>query len=171
MKNKLSIFSICLFCFFIFSNCSEKMTCPLCNGTNVVVGSGQSMKCPICKNGKITEKQLKKITKPDMPCGFCGGTGFGFGGGICTFCMGRGKTSFLDFNRSLFGQTPSSSHSHNPFEGRDFSKCPICHGTGRCDYCAGRGWKLYDDGTPYDCSFCHGTGKCQTCYGSGEFTR
>lgn len=129
------------------------------------------MKCPICKKGKITEKQLKEITNPNMPCGFCGGTGFSFGGSICSFCMGRGKTSFLDFNRSLFGKTHSHDHGNGPSNERDFSQCPICHGTGRCSYCAGRGWKLYNDGTPYDCSFCHGTGKCQSCYGSGEFTR
>lgn len=167
MKNKFIPFLLLLM--LIIGGCTKKTTCPLCNGTNVVYGNGQSLKCPICKDGKVTEKTLKEVTKRDLPCGFCGGTGFTWGG-MCSHCMGSGKTSFLDSNRDLFGQKPSSSHSPNPFGGRDFSKCPICHGTGKCDACAGNGWVLIN-GSLIGCSICHGSGRCQSCYGSGEFTR
>ena len=47
--------------------------------------------------------------------------------------------------------------------------CPVCHGTGKCSTCAGRGWKKHDgySGSVYDCIICHGTGRCTSCYGRG----
>lgn len=152
----------------LFSGCNNsKLQCPVCHGTTTVSMQGNMVHCPICKDGKISQKQMDELTKL-QPCAWCNGSGYTLFG-VCPQCHGMGSSTILSITLSLLdtprGESTSDqgSPSHN-----DRKECAICHGTGRCDYCAGRGWKLYDDGTPYDCSLCHGTGKCQTCYGSGK---
>lgn len=54
----------------------------------------------------------------------------------------------------------STSSSNNEY------KCSDCHGSGRCSYCAGRGWTKPSEEV-HDCWKCHGTGYCHTCYGKG----
>ena len=44
--------------------------------------------------------------------------------------------------------------------------CPICVGTGKCNYCFGRGYVSGEK-----CYSCNGTGKCRACGGSGILAR
>ena len=51
-------------------------------------------------------------------------------------------------------------------------KCGMCHGSGKCWMCAGRGEKRYPgnygvSGGVMECQQCSGTGQCKYCYGRG----
>lgn len=67
-----------------------------------------------------------------------------------------------------------NSNNHNNMERsnntntRSSINCPVCHGTGRCRMCAGRGEWQGNDGEYIDCRMCHGGGQCSNCHGSGK---
>lgn len=60
----------------------------------------------------------------------------------------------------------NSSRSGNSNSSNDLT-CPVCHGSGKCSYCAGRGWTR-SGSTIHDCIVCKGTGRCISCYGKGR---
>jgi hypothetical protein len=45
--------------------------------------------------------------------------------------------------------------------------CPVCYGTGKCNYCFGTGYTREDG----KCGVCGGNGKCIACGGSGIYRR
>ena len=57
--------------------------------------------------------------------------------------------------------SPSKS-SHRSHE----LPCRYCNSSGKCSYCAGRGWKIIGDSIQ-DCIMCHGSGRCPSCHGKG----
>lgn len=64
----------------------------------------------------------------------------------------------------------SSSSSPTPHESRHGDmECPLCHDTGKCSTCNGKGWfEINTTGCNVaECGICHGTGKCQGCFGKG----
>ncbi len=123
-------------------------------------------------------------------CTGCNGSGrilisYGIPPAMCTLCWGRGKCGFCKgkgYDVSCWKVTeipivPRMENGYSNYKGNNQNnyddgkiKCPTCHGTGRCSYCAGRGEKQYSDGTYYDCPMCHGTGRCYgRCGGRGYF--
>lgn len=101
------------------------------------------------------------------------------------------KTDFSDFaigyvlegtqynsNQSPAYSSPSySSPSYNEYgSSSESSTCRICHGTGVCSSCHGRGGEFRDSGyytgsgskSWIDCPSCNGSKKCFNCYGSGR---
>ena len=142
-------------------------TCGLCHGTGI---------CNMCKGSGGQYFYTQGFVKDN----YCSGTG------KCRICQGSGRMRFSDLmcsydipvnNGTYSGSTmpydynnlPSSSGGNNTkTESSSKTTCPICHGTGRCTSCAGRGWKegQYVSGV-YDCSVCNGGGQCSMCYGRG----
>ncbi len=120
---------------------SRMVNCPLCNGTgmwNLMPGDAMAyVKCNLC-NGSGQMTEEEAYAYMEA------------GRKIQQMSTPRG-TSTSGWNQN----------GYNP------PKCPICHGSGRCDVCAGRGWKTYVNGYAEDCTRCRGTGQCQSCYGRG----
>ena len=50
---------------------------------------------------------------------------------------------------------------------RDVGKetCTVCGGSGKCSWCDGSGWTIWQ---LQECSHCGGTGKCSNCDGTGK---
>jgi hypothetical protein len=42
--------------------------------------------------------------------------------------------------------------------------CPVCYGSGKCNYCRGIGYIIKEG----ECLKCNGTGKCTYCAGTGR---
>ena len=68
--------------------------------------------------------------------------------------------------------TYPSSHEESSSSARrshssDETDCPNCYGSGKCSYCAGRGWRIVGDSVQ-DCIICHGSGRCPSCHGKGK---
>ena len=72
-----------------------------------------------------------------------------------------------DLDLSLFGQEDSG---YNIYDSKPKStRCDICHGTGTCDFCNGKGYN-YNPYVPSDtilCTSCGGNGRCSFCDGKG----
>ncbi|MCR5037789.1 MAG: hypothetical protein K6A94_00415 [Bacteroidales bacterium] len=64
----------------------------------------------------------------------------------------------------------NSSSSHQVKKPHaDYKDCHICHGSGVCSTCGGKGWYNNPYGTGrVECSNCSKTGKCRTCNGTGK---
>lgn len=43
--------------------------------------------------------------------------------------------------------------------------CNICNGTGKCPWCNGSGWEIWQIDK---CDHCDGTGTCPNCHGTGK---
>ena len=59
-------------------------------------------------------------------------------------------------------------HHRDPVPVQEWQQCPACYGSGQCPYvnCGGSGWYYIGDRAT-TCSMCHGSGKCSTCAGKG----
>lgn len=157
--------------------------CAFCNGTGYQqIGSSQP----------IIVGDLYIPPAPPMQCTYCGGTGYA----TCQGCRGRGETvtviainkknrliytsllgnrgtmGSLDETHQYHSSTQNNTINNNSSEPSSYDskwiECPLCHGTGKCSSCAGRGEKRLDDGTPYDCWLCKGGGQCTSCHGKGR---
>jgi len=49
---------------------------------------------------------------------------------------------------------------------KEWVDCASCGGSGKCNWCAGRGYTIVN-GTMMDCTLCHGGGQCASCHGQG----
>ena len=76
-----------------------------------------------------------------------------------------------DYNGTSGGN--KSGTSGNPVQPHQITEsCPICHGSGKCNTCNGRGW-IYAIGSSdhLDCPNCKPDGHCSHCGGSGKVTK
>ena len=67
------------------------------------------------------------------------------------------------YQNSTSGSSPRRSSSSS-------SACGVCHGTGKCNICSGRGYYTsigIGSGT-HMCSSCNRTGRCHSCNGTGR---
>lgn len=136
-------------------------------------------------NGYTAPTHQNYHKQPRMvPCPLCNGTGMwnlmpgdAMAYVTCNLCNGTGRMSeedaykYMEAARELQRMSYSGgmgNHSSGNQSGYNPPICPICHGSGRCDGCAGRGWKTYVNGYAEDCTRCRGTGQCQNCYGRGH---
>lgn len=96
----------------------------------------------------------------------------------CSVCGGSGKMKEQDAQvymqaaiqlQQMYGNGGSGYSSYGGGQSSSSRElaCVNCHGSGRCNMCAGKGWKTYN-GYNQDCVTCRGTGTCQTCYGTGR---
>lgn len=82
----------------------------------------------------------------------------------------RNRTSRSNSSNSYDSR---GGRSNNPGSGSgsssDYGTCHTCHGSGKCNMCAGRGETRnpYND-RMYDCSWCKGRGICYVCHGKGK---
>ena len=85
----------------------------------------------------------------------------GYGGGKSSGYQPSGKNS---------GSKGTNSSSHQVKKPHaDYKDCHICHGSGVCSTCGGKGWYNNPYGTGrVECSNCSKTGKCRTCNGTGK---
>lgn len=51
---------------------------------------------------------------------------------------------------------------------RKWTPCITCNGSGKCSWCAGRGYTIVN-GEMMDCKLCRGGGRCNTCHGQGGY--
>ncbi len=59
-------------------------------------------------------------------------------------------------------------HHRDPVPVQEWQQCVACFGSGQCPYvkCGGSGWYYIGDRAS-TCGMCHGSGKCSTCAGKG----
>lgn len=145
---------------------AEASVCTVCKGT------GNCFNC----SGR-GELYIGYYNPHYVTCNKCGGKG------KCNYCSGSGKRkmgndwySSWDYNpnsseydayQDYYEESYSNGGNYTEPESSGKITCPICHGTGKCSTCAGRGEKNYSDGTKYDCWDCHGSGTCSSCGGRG----
>ena len=65
-------------------------------------------------------------------------------------------------------QTVVVEHHRDPVPVQEWQQCVACFGSGQCPYvkCGGSGWYYIGDRAS-TCGMCHGSGKCSTCAGKG----
>jgi hypothetical protein len=80
----------------------------------------------------------------------------------------------IPFPSPTLTSNPTSTPSSEPQHGSNIKEetCPICHGTGTCETCLGRGWR----NNPYSgqsqvCPTCNGNKICWKCNGTGKITK
>ena len=69
---------------------------------------------------------------------------------------------------NMGGNSNSSSHGSTNSTQKDYNKCRMCNGTGRCTSCNGRGTSIIT-GHSEVCYQCRGDGRCRTCWGKGRY--
>ena len=128
--------------------------------------------CPMCNGTGVFDFMPGDIMAPKVKCSCCNGTG------MCTQEEAKNNLKMKQDVDLMFGNSESSSNngSYNNDSRRNSDgslRCPIRYGSGKCDMCAGRGERRYENSFTganeiMDCSFCRGTGRCQNCYGKGS---
>ena len=64
-----------------------------------------------------------------------------------------------------------SNESSNPVQAHQETKdCSLCHGSGQCANCNGKGWHYGIGGSTVNCSNCNHNRRCPSCGGSGKKT-
>lgn len=71
-------------------------------------------------------------------------------------------------NNNSYGTTPQK-HEHGTREVTE--TCPVCHSTGNCQTCLGRGWRTLTDNSTQQCPTCKGNKVCWKCNGTGKITK
>ncbi|MDY6294502.1 MAG: hypothetical protein SPL78_10465 [Bacteroidales bacterium] len=106
-----------------------------------------------------------------IPCAMCGGSG----NQSCFICKGKGFIEISNSNAPVpvSPQSPFSIGSSSESSSKSYKEkyeCPLCHGTGKCYNCAGRGEKqMHNSDGYYDCVVCNGSGRCKKCGGRGWY--
>lgn len=88
----------------------------------------------------------------------------------CTF---RKKGNDVGGSYNNGGGTSNSSGSTQQSHGtREVTiTCPVCHSTGNCQTCLGRGWRTLNDNSTQKCPTCNGNKVCWKCNGTGKITK
>lgn len=114
--------------------------------------------CPVCHGRGVFELLPGDIMSPKQTCTSCNGNGK----------VSKSTASQIFEMQQALNHRGSTSNQTSTQKMPNTNICAICHGSGKCDYCAGRGFMFYNDGSTYGCDLCHQSGRCQTCHGSGH---
>lgn len=157
-------------------------TCGVCQGSGIMTGL-------LC-NGAGGSQQWRCLTYPPysqyyewVTCMACGGNGHV----ACTWCKGTGEvqiaqpstnynTGTYNNSNNYYNNYGSSVGSSSSSSSSTYSTCPICHGSGVCTSCGGRGGEWRDTGyytgsgskSWIDCPSCNGKKTCFNCFGTGR---
>lgn len=93
--------------------------------------------------------------------------------GQSTMPVQNGGGYYNGGNYNNGGGTSKSSGSTRQSHGtREVTTmCPVCHSTGNCQTCLGRGWRTLTDNSTQKCSTCKGNKVCWKCNGTGKITK
>lgn len=127
--------------------------------------------CPICGGLGYYQFNSDDLMAPTYQCWACNGSGECDVESAQQAMQSKAQLDALINGQDLMnGSMPSGDLDVSISSSSDEYQCANCYGSGRCSYCAGRGWTKPSEEV-HDCWICHGTGKCQSCYGKGSHYR
>lgn len=122
----------------------QQVACPLCAGSGIFSGYGQSSRC-----------------------GACNGTGMVSAAEAQQYIQGMQQIDAMLGIDGNNGYNPGTSSG-----GSEGVTCRLCRGTGACNHCKGTGLLEYEGmygmlGSIDKCAICKGSGHCNVCHGRG----
>ena len=98
---------------------------------------------------------------------------FTFEGEITSFgtrfeLKGQAAAYYTEETNNTEGNSDSQSGGWDSQQGQTKEMCAVCHGTGECQICDGKGLASYTiGGEPVICTSCSGSCQCKYCWGTG----